>query len=359
MSRMWKTNLVCCGIDINYQFCNYIKLVSIVMDETDPVLLSGISPTGTMIGNCPTSNNMITLENVTKSFNETKAVRALSVKISEGQVVGFLGPNGAGKSTTMRMIVNFFAPTSGRILIDGVDTQQASVELKKKIGYLPENNPLYEDMLVCEYLDFIADLRGIADKKQAFDRVVEKTGIGGVFYKPIGELSKGYKQRVGLAQAIIHKPKILILDEPTEGLDPNQRVEIRNLIKDVGQKRTVLLSTHVLQEVSQTCNRAIIISQGKLVADGSIDELIAGTRKYKTLTVEIEGKGIIQKLKNIGQIKSDVTIKGHRKRFELHIDNIAEVRPDIFELCKREGWVLWELHQEEAKLEDVFRELTL
>ncbi|RJQ30937.1 MAG: ATP-binding cassette domain-containing protein [Actinobacteria bacterium] len=302
---------------------------------------------------------MITLDKVTKRFNETNAVNNLTVKIPEGQVVGFLGPNGAGKTTTMRMIVNIFAPTSGEIKIDGTDVSEASSTLKKKIGYLPENNPLYEEMLVSEYLDFIADMRELKDKKAALNQVVKETGIKDVFYKPIGELSKGYRQRVGLAQAIIHQPKILILDEPTEGLDPNQRVEIRGLIRSLGTKRTVILSTHVLQEVSQTCDRAIIINEGKLVADGSIGELTSGARKAKKITVEIEGKGISEKLRNIADIKSEQSAGQGRKKFVLSLSSKTEARPQIFELCKNEGWVLWELHQEETSLEDVFRELTL
>ncbi len=303
---------------------------------------------------------MITLKQVNKNFNETKAVNNVSFEVDKGEVVGFLGPNGAGKSTTMRMITNVYAPDSGQILIDNIDSTESDIETKKKIGYLPENNPLYPDMLVSEYLNFIADLREIygEDRKKAFNRVVQETGLKDVYNKPIMELSKGFKQRVGFAQAIIHQPQILILDEPTEGLDPNQRVEIRELIKRLGKQRTVILSTHVMQEVKATCNRAIIINKGKIIADDSIDKLMSAAKGAKHVHVEIEGKNVEPKLAVLGKIESRADTASGRKKFVIAIPNNNEVRPQIFEMAIKENWKLWELHQEEANLEDVFRELT-
>ena len=304
---------------------------------------------------------MIELKDVSKSFYTTKAVTNLSLKIQSGEVVGFLGPNGAGKTTTMRMITNIYAPDSGNISIDGVDTQEGNVELKKRIGYLPENNPIYAEMLVSEYLNFISDIHEMQanERKERFDTTVKETGIKEIYNKPMGELSKGYKQRVGLAQAILHKPEVLILDEPTEGLDPNQRVEIRQLIRTLGKKRTVILCTHVLQEVSQTCSRVVILNNGSLVADGTIDELTSRAKGVKNIVVEVRGKGIKEKLSKIGDIKKEEKISSDRAIYKIAVPHNTEVRPDIFEAAKNNNWVLYELHQEEVSLEDVFRDLTL
>src|SRR5205809_915835 len=212
----------------------------------------------------------LSLDGVSKRFGGVTAVDQVSFAVDRGQVVGFLGPNGAGKSTTMRMITQYYEPDTGQITLDGVPLAQAARESKRRIGYLPENNPLYGDMLVADYLAFIADLRELAGltRRQSLDAAVTGTGIESVYYRPIGELSKGFRQRVGLAQAILHRPDLLVLDEPTEGLDPNQRVEIRRLIGELGKDRTVLLSTHVLSEVQQSCSRLLIINGGKIAADG-------------------------------------------------------------------------------------------
>ena len=219
---------------------------------------------------------LLTLTDVAKRFGPVTAVSGVSCTVDRGEVVGFLGPNGAGKSTTMRLITQYLEPDAGTITFDGRPLAELGREAKRRIGFLPENNPLYGDMLVAEYLGFVADLRELraAERARAFDEAVAATGIGDVFYRPIGELSKGYRQRVGLAQAILHRPDLLVLDEPTEGLDPNQRSEIRRLIADLGKDRTVLLSTHVLSEVEHTCSRLLIINKGKLVADGSVATLI-------------------------------------------------------------------------------------
>ena len=230
----------------------------------------------------------LSVEGVSKRFGGVTAVDQVSFAVDRGQVVGFLGPNGAGKSTTMRMITQYYEPDTGDIRLDGVPLGDAAREAKRRIGYLPENNPLYGDMLVCDYLAFIADLRELAGagRRQALDEAVTGTGIETVYYRPIGDLSKGYRQRVGLAQAILHRPDLLVLDEPTEGLDPNQRVEIRRLIGALGKDRTVILSTHVLPEVQHTCSRLLIISRGKIVADGPVDRLIRQAEGAVEIAVE-------------------------------------------------------------------------
>ncbi|NNG16814.1 MAG: ATP-binding cassette domain-containing protein, partial [Gemmatimonadales bacterium] len=247
------------------------------------------------------SQPLLSLEGVSKHFGPVAAVDDVSFSVDRGQVVGFLGPNGAGKSTTMRMITQFIEPDQGQVLFDGQRLSEADREAKRRIGYLPENNPLYTEMLVTEYLDFVAGLRAIppAERRSELDRVVAATAIEDVFYRPIGELSKGFKQRVGLAQAILHRPDLLVLDEPTEGLDPNQRVEIRHLISHLGKDRTVILSTHVLQEVQHTCSRLLIINRGKIVADGPVEQLIASAKGVVQIAVEIQGSGVAKALEGL------------------------------------------------------------
>jgi ABC-2 type transport system ATP-binding protein len=304
---------------------------------------------------------MISIQNVVKKFNKNIAVNNLSVKIGKKEVVGFLGPNGAGKTTTMRMITNYIEPDEGDILINGISTSQNDLAVKRLIGYLPENNPLYRDMLVCEFLDMVLKLRDVpkSDRKDALDKTVDATGISSVFYRPIGELSKGYKQRVGLAQAIIHEPEILIMDEPTEGLDPNQRVEIRQLIKNLGRDKTVLVSSHVMQEIESTCSRVLIINKGSMVADGRLEELLRKAKGNVRITAEIHGSGVaafLRKLSGVISVQSSKT--GKRTRFQITAQPKSELRPEIFALAKDNGWTLWELHQEEIGLEEIFRDLT-
>src|SRR5437667_8176655 len=238
--------------------------------------------------------SFLSLERVSKRYAGVTAVAQVSFAVDRGQVVGLLGPNGGGKSTTMRMITQYYEPDTGQITLDGVPLAQAAREAKRRIGYLAENNPLYGDMLVSDYLAFIADLRELAGPTRAewLDAAVTATGIESVYYRPIGELSKGYRQRVGLAQAILHHPDLLVLDEPTEGLDPNQRVEIRRLIGELGKDRTVLLSTHVLSEVQQSCSRLLIINRGKIVADGPVDRLIRQAEGRVQIAVEARGTDV-------------------------------------------------------------------
>src|SRR5216117_2510529 len=240
----------------------------------------------------------LSLDGVSKRFGGVTAVDHVSFAVDRGQVVGFLGPNGAGKSTTMRMITQYYEPDTGTITLDGVPLADAGRAAKRRIWYLPENNPLYEDMLVHDYLAFIADLRELAGllRRQAMDAAVTATGIETVYYRPIAELSKGFRQRVGLAQAILHRPDLLVLDEPTEGLDPNQRVEIRRLIGALGKDRTVILSTHVLSEVQQTCSRLLVIARGKIVADGPVDRLMRPAEGAVEIAVEAAGSGVAEAL---------------------------------------------------------------
>ncbi len=304
----------------------------------------------------------IQVKGVTKRFGSHVAVDNLSFDVKRGEIVGFLGPNGSGKTTTMRMLTSFYTPDIGSITINGTDTQESDLLTRESIGYLPENNPLYEDMLVSEYLAFVAELRGLhgAERKTNMDLTVEETGIQEVFYRPIHELSKGYHQRVGLAQAILHRPSILVLDEPTEGLDPNQRITIRDLIRHLGGERTVLLSTHVMQEVENTCERVLVIRRGKLVANSPVQDLLQQTLELRTVHLEVEGNNVEAGLSEVDGVTSveSMGIELGRKRYRLSVSADADPRGDIFELAKARDWTLWELHEERPRLEDVFHHLT-
>jgi ABC-2 type transport system ATP-binding protein len=304
--------------------------------------------------------SLLILDRVTKRFNGIPAVDDISFNVDRGQVVGFLGPNGAGKSTTMRMVTQFFEPDAGDIRLDGVPLAQAGREAKRRIGFLPENNPLYVEMLVSEYLDFVGRLRELSGQQRAraIDEAVASTGIESVFHRPVGELSKGFRQRVGLAAAILHRPDLLVLDEPTEGLDPNQRVEIRRLISALGRERTVILSTHVLPEVQFTCSRLLIINRGKIVADGAVDTLVGQASAGVRISVEASGSNIEHRLAQMEGVRGVERRESLDGRVKLSVTAVQDVRPGIFELAKVEGWVLYELHQEAGSLEDLFRQLT-
>ncbi|MFL5494423.1 MAG: ATP-binding cassette domain-containing protein [Gemmatimonadales bacterium] len=303
----------------------------------------------------------LALEQVSKRFGDVPAVDDVSFAIDRGQVVGFLGPNGAGKSTTMRMITQFLEPDAGSIRMEGTPLAQAGRDAKRRIGYLPENNPLYGEMLVSEYLEFVGRLRALgAELRSATEEAVAATGIEPVYHRPIGELSKGFRQRVGLAAAILHRPDLLVLDEPTEGLDPNQRVEIRRLIGHLGRERTVLLSTHVLPEVQFTCSRLLIINRGRIVADGPVDELLTRAKGGARIAVEASGTGIAE---GLGALEGVHVVEPRepddgRVRLTLITIGAEDLRPRIFELAKTSGWTLFELHQEAGNLEDLFRQLT-
>lgn len=307
--------------------------------------------------------SLLTLQGVSKAFGDITAVDDVSFSVDRGQVVGFLGPNGAGKSTTMRLITQFLDPDAGEILLDGVPLATDTLAAKRRIGYLPENNPLYTDMVVGDYLTFIARLRGLvgAAATAAIGDAVGATAAEEVYYRPIGDLSKGYRQRVGLAQAILHKPDLLVLDEPTEGLDPSQRVEIGHLIEGLGQDRTVILSTHVLSEVTRTCSRLLIINRGSIVADGLVDVLVAQATGSVQILVEAEGDGVAGGLGSLEGVQlvtpRESSVPGSTA-VSVTVGGGHDVRPKIFEMAKDRGWTLYELFQETRSLEDLFLELT-
>ncbi len=306
----------------------------------------------------------VVVENITKLYGSQKAIDNVSFKVKTGEILGFLGPNGAGKSTTMRAIACYLAPNHGDIKVGGYSIWQDPQEIKKVIGYLPETNPLYQDMPVVDYLRFIAEIHGI-EKSKIRKRILEMVnicGLEGEKHKKIIELSKGYKQRVGLAQALIHDPQVLILDEPTAGLDPNQRIEIRELIREIGREKTVILSSHILAEVEATCDRILIINKGKIVADGTSDDLRkkAQGREILKLTIE-EGRAneIFKALQALESVDMVDFLSKSGNSFELHSKPGSSSRKEVFRLCVNKGWVLTELTPTETKLEDVFRELTM
>ena len=308
--------------------------------------------------------NAIQVDGVTKQFGPNIAVNNVSFNVKKGEVVGFLGPNGSGKTTTMRLITSFYTPDKGNISVGGLDNQQHDVNTRRMIGYLPENNPVYGDLLVFEYLNFVANLRGISGKERtrSIENSVEETGIHDVYYRPINQCSKGYKQRVGLAGCVLHRPDILIMDEPTEGLDPNQRIPIRELIRTMGSQRTVMLSTHVLQEVEETCDRLLIISRGRIAAEGTVDELTTQASGNRHIAFEVEGENVeaaLAEIKEIQSVRSLASVSG-RLKYDISVKPGEEfdVRPNIYRLSKKKGWVIWELHQEAARLSDLFHELT-
>ncbi len=307
----------------------------------------------------------ITVRNLTKTYGEQKAIDDLSFDVKTGEILGFLGPNGAGKTTTMKILTCYMPPNSGSVEVDGLNIFEHSLEVRKKIGYLPEMNPLYLDMNVLDYLDYSAKLHGLRNGDARIKEMVHVCGLESVRHKDIGELSKGYRQRVGLAQAMIHEPDVLIMDEPTSGLDPNQIVEIRNLIKQLGRAKTVILSTHILSEVQATCNRVLIINEGKIVADGTPEELQQQFRGAESLTVEFRADAhpvdqVLPKLRRLPGVTqaSLLTSDGPVARFELHADKGTDVREAAFQLAVAEHWILLELHRKSTTLEDIFHKLT-
>jgi ABC-2 type transport system ATP-binding protein len=306
----------------------------------------------------------IRIENLSKRYAGQAAVDNISFEVKTGEILGFLGPNGAGKSTSMKMITGYIGIGEGDIFIDDKSVRRYSDQLKKYIGYLPENNPLYLDMPVIDYLRFCAALQDV-NKDKIEDRVKEMIrvcGLNAEKHKKIGELSKGYRQRVGLAQAMIHDPQILILDEPTTGLDPNQIVDIRKLIRELGKAKTVILSTHILPEVEATCDRILIINKGKIVANGTADSLRKQARGSEILKVRIEdgdSASILTALRALPSVdKADLTDRA-AARFEVQGKPGQSVPREIFQCCVKNGWVLCELIPEETRLEDIFRNLTL
>jgi len=309
---------------------------------------------------------MIEVTNLTKRFGMTVAVDDISFNVNRGEILGFLGPNGAGKTTTMRILTCFLVANSGTVKIGGYDVVEKPVQVRRLIGYLPENSPLYTDMRVEDYLKFIARTRGIPKKEfeQRLDRVVRWCGLREIMKTNIGELSKGFNQRVGLGQAMIHDPDILILDEPTSGLDPNQIVEIRNLIRTIGSEKTVILSTHILQEVSAVCKRVIIIDHGKIIADAAKNDIqkMAGGTEATLVRIKGPRQEVEEKLRRIPHVKevTATAVKGDGgyTDFQLYTDAEKEIGEQVFNAVKENGWTLSELTRKQATLEDVFRKLT-
>jgi ABC-2 type transport system ATP-binding protein len=295
--------------------------------------------------------------NITKLFGTQRALDEVSFKLKKGELVGFLGPNGAGKSTMMKIITGFLPSDAGEVLINEEIISSENLEIKKNIGYLPENNPLYTDLYVKEFLEITAGFYQLENKKKRVAEMVDLTGLGREQHKKIRALSKGYRQRVGLAQALIHDPSILILDEPTTGLDPNQLDEIRNLIREISREKTVMLSSHIMQEVEAVCNRVIIINKGKIVADGGIAEVKAGKlKRNQVVIVEFNKKVEPEKLLLIGGIKN---VFSFGNLLEIEAEREKDIRPVIFQYAVENKLTLLTLQEKHQNLEGVFHELTL
>jgi len=305
----------------------------------------------------------IHVNGITKTYGQQNAVDNLSFQVNTGEVLGFLGPNGAGKTTTMKAITGYLATNKGDISVGGVSVNEHPDEVKKYIGYLPEHNPLYQDMPIIDYLNFVAGLQGVekSDVEARVTEMIQVCGLKSEKHKKIRELSKGYKQRVGLAQALIHNPEVLILDEPTTGLDPNQIVEIRELIKRIGREKTVILSSHILAEVEATCDRILIINNGKIVANGTAEELRRQARGNELLRVQIGNAGRNEAFQALKQLPSVALVDfagNEDSLFEVHSnEGQSSVKP-VFDLCVEKGWYIQQLTPVETKLEDIFREVT-
>ena len=298
----------------------------------------------------------IEVSQLLKQYSEQKAVNLASFKIGKGEIVGFLGPNGAGKSTTMKIITGYLQADGGNAIVCGLDVSKNPINIKQKIGYLPEANPLYPDMYVREYLDFVAGVHRISNRKEAVEKVITLTGLTVESKKKIGQLSKGYKQRVGLAAALIHDPEVLILDEPTSGLDPNQIIEIRNVIKQQGQNKTVLFSSHILQEVEAICDRVIIINKGNIVADDTLANLQKGKKEKHVVTIQFKewvDKNIFAQLQDVQQMEQPQTTD-----FKFATTNPESIRKQLLELSVKHNLNIVSLQTEGHSLEEVFRSLT-
>ena len=308
---------------------------------------------------------ILEVHDLKKHYGAVLALQGGSFQVHQGEIIALLGPNGAGKTTMMKILTGFMEPSSGSVKIDGLSLNENLIEVQKRIGYLPENAPIYGDMLVQDYLNFVGHLRGISPQlmRSRISEAVYNTGLEDVLIRPIGELSKGFRQRVGLAQAILHRPKLLILDEPTNGLDPTQIVEIRNLIKRLAEKSTVLLSTHILSEAEATCDRAIIIIQGDIKADSKLDQLSQTSEVLVSIRTKENVENIVSTIKKIDGV-ADVNIHSDDHSTKLQVfskdDSIQgpEIASRIFELAKENNWSLWQLQPQQKTLETVFKELT-
>jgi len=308
---------------------------------------------------------MIKVQNLVKHYGEVQAVKDISFSVKDGEILGFLGPNGAGKTTTLKIITSYLSPTSGNVFVDDLNVIDHSMEIRRMIGYLPELNPLYREMIVYEFLEFVARTRQLPKNRfrTRLHDVIELCGLKGVIHKRIQELSKGYCQRVGLAQAIMHDPKILILDEPTTGLDPNQIAEIRALIKDLGRNKTLVISSHILQEIQATADRVMIINEGLIVADGTIEELMSGFHGATRLYLELQN-ATEENLSRIITLDPSITINEIKIRngslsTVLEYPNALDPRAAIFHYAVENHWIVLEMSRHKTSLEEVFRNLTV
>ena len=309
---------------------------------------------------------MIHVENLTKYYDDFCAVDHITLDIEKGEILGLLGPNGAGKTTTLRMLTGYFLPSSGDIRVKDYSVYDDLLDIKKLIGYLPESAPLYQGMLVYDYLDYIANIRQLdtEEKLNRIRKLVDICGMQGIMHSPIGELSKGLKQRVGLAHAMMNDPEILILDEPTSGLDPNQIAEIREIIRQIGKEKTVILSTHILSEAEATCDRIVIINKGKIIADGSTEMLKQSSGKQRTIHLSLlkaDNSGVRDRLSQVSGVSVVETQEDEAEqalRVKLACNADADLRESIYHTIKETDWVLLEFYQETQTLENIFRELT-
>ncbi|MBX7262391.1 MAG: ATP-binding cassette domain-containing protein [Chitinophagales bacterium] len=301
----------------------------------------------------------IQVEHLTKIFDKQRAVDDISFSVGRGEILGFLGPNGAGKSTTMKMLTGFLPPSSGKIEICGLDITTQTKEVQSKIGYLPESNPLYFDMYVKEFLDFAYQLqvKSAQNKTHRIEQVIEIVGLGKEQHKKIGQLSKGYKQRVGIAQALLHNPEILILDEPTSGLDPNQLADIRQLIRYLGKEKTIIFSTHIMQEVTSVCNQVVIINQGKIVANNSVSELQKQVNPLTKIIVKFEQAIPLEVIENCNAVKSAVA-EENNTLFKIESEDTLQTKKSIFDIAVSGNNSILTLQEESLSLENIFRQLT-
>jgi ABC-2 type transport system ATP-binding protein len=298
----------------------------------------------------------IVVEHISKVYGQQRALDNVSFEVKTGEIVGFLGPNGAGKSTMMKILTCFIPPTNGKAIVNGFDVMSQSIDVRRSVGYLPEHNPLYLDMYVKEYLEFIGGLHKISKLRSRVEEMIEITGLTVEQHKQIGALSKGYRQRVGLAQALIHDPAVLILDEPTTGLDPNQLAEIRELIRRVGKQKTVMLSTHIMQEVEILCDRVIIINKGTIVTDQETQVLQQGDQSKIVIIAEFDKPVSKTQLMKIAGVEDAANVNGNI--WQLVTGSQTDVRSDVFKFAVENGLSVLGMQREERKLEDVFKELT-
>ena len=298
----------------------------------------------------------VIVSNLTKTFGDQRAVDDLSFEVKPGEILGFLGPNGAGKSTTMKMITTYLQPTSGTATVCGHDVIKDQMDVRRHIGYLPEHNPLYKDMYIKEYLQFVARIHKVDNAKNRIVELIETTGLQKEQHKLISSISKGYRQRVGLAQALLHDPDVIILDEPTSGLDMNQLIEIRALIKKLGETKTVIFSTHIMQEVQALCDRVIIINEGKLVADDPINMLQKRLKGEDVIYLELDKKYDASALESINGVNSVTRVSP--TEYTIGANKITDIRPNIFHLATQQNWVILEMRREQKNVEYIFQQLT-